>query len=101
MLREFCRLNHVPKALITRSDPAACVAIEPETWLAFAILSGLPSDALTGEQVLVDQNGWLRARWQPGAAGDWTNPQALSAVVRDIATHPIAANTAGGHAHHH
>jgi hypothetical protein len=67
------------------------VAIEPETWLAFAILSGLPSDALTGEQVLVDQNGWLRARWQPGAAGDWTNPQALSAVVRDIATHPIAA----------
>jgi hypothetical protein len=77
MLREFCRLNHVPKALITRSDPAACVAIEPESWLAFAILSGLPSDALTGEQALVDH------------------------VVRDIATHPIAANTAGGHAHHH
>jgi hypothetical protein len=84
-----------------RSDPATCVAIEPETWPAIAILLGVPSDALTGEQVLVDQNGWLRAHWRLGDPGDWTNPQALATAVRDIAMHPIAANTAGGHAHHH
>ena len=50
----------------TRSKSTACVAIEPETWPAFAILLGVPSDALAGRQVLVDQNGWLRAQWQPG-----------------------------------
>jgi hypothetical protein len=77
------------------------VASEPETWPAFAILSGVPSDALAGEQMLVDQNGWLRARWRPGDLGDWTNPQAFAAAVRDIVAHPIAADTVGGHAHHH
>jgi putative copper export protein/mono/diheme cytochrome c family protein len=84
-----------------RSDPRACVASEPETWPAFAVLSGVPSDALAGEQMLVDQNRWLRARWRPGDLGDWTNPQAFAAAVRDIVAHPIAADTVGGHAHHH
>jgi len=85
---------------LAATDPAACVASEPETWSAFAILSGVPDDALAGEQVLVDQNHWLRARWRPGDPGDWNDPQVLASVVADIATHPIAANTGGGHAHH-
>ena len=84
----------------TRSKSTACVAIEPETWPAFAILLGVPSDALAGKQVLVDQNGWLRAQWQPGNPGDWTNPQALAAAIREIVTHPIG-DTVSGHAHHH
>jgi hypothetical protein len=83
------------------TDPAACVASEPETWTAFAILSGVPDDALTGEQILADQNFWLRRRWRPGDPGDWTNAQALAATVADIAAHPIEADTGGGHAHHH
>ena len=83
-----------------RSKSTACVAIEPETWPAFAILLGVPSDALAGRQVLVDQNGWLRAQWQPGNPGDWTNPQALAAAVREIVTHPMA-DTVSGHTHHH
>ena len=82
-------------------DPAVCVASEPETWTAFAILSGVPDDALAGEQVLVDQNGWLRARWRPGDAEDWTNRQVLAAVVAGIVARPIAADAASGHAHHH
>jgi putative copper export protein/mono/diheme cytochrome c family protein len=82
------------------TDPADCVASEPQTWTAFAILSGVPDDALAGEQVLVDRNFWLRARWRPGDPGDWTNPQALAAVVADIAAHPLAA-VAVGHVHQH
>jgi mono/diheme cytochrome c family protein len=84
-----------------KMDPATCVASEPETWTAFAILSGVPSEALAGEQLLIDQNAWLRAAWRPGEPGDWMNPQALSATIRDIAAHPIAADAAGGHLHHH
>jgi hypothetical protein len=83
------------------TDPAACVTSEPETWTAFAILSGVPDDALAGEQVLVDQNHWLRARWRPGDPGDWNDPQAFASVVADLAAHPIAADAGGGHAHHH
>ena len=82
-------------------DPATCVASEPETWTAFSILSGVPSQALAGQQVLVDQSAWLRAAWRPGEPGDWTDRQELAAVVADIAAHPIAADAAGGHVHHH
>ena len=82
-------------------DPATCVASEPEAWTAFAILSGVPSEALAGEQLLIDQNAWLRTAWRPGEPGDWMNPQALAAIIRDIAAHPIAADAAGGHVHHH
>jgi putative copper export protein/mono/diheme cytochrome c family protein len=85
----------------TRSEPANCVATEPETWIAFSILSGVRSETFAGEQVLIDQNAWLRAAWRPGAPGDWTNPQAFAAIVADIAAHPIAADAAGGHVHHH
>ena len=82
-------------------DPGSCVASEPETWTAFAILSGVPSEALAGEQLLIDKNAWLRMAWRPGEPGDWANPQALAAMIRDIAAHPIAADAPGGHVHHH
>jgi hypothetical protein len=82
-------------------NPVACAASEPETWTAFAILSGVSSEALAGEQILIDQNAWLRAAWRPGESRDWTNPQSFAAVVRDLAAHPIAANAAGAHVHHH
>ena len=82
-------------------DPTACVALEHETWTAFAILSGVPDDTLAGEQLLIDQNAWLRAAWRPGEPGDWTNPQSLAAVIADLAAHPIAADAGGGHLHRH
>jgi hypothetical protein len=78
-----------------------CVASEPETWTAFSILTGTASESLAGQQVLVDQNGWLRAAWRPGEPGDWTDPRVLAAVVRDTVAHPIAADAASGHMHHH
>jgi putative copper export protein/mono/diheme cytochrome c family protein len=82
-------------------DPTACVALEHETWTAFAILSGVPDETLAGEQLLIDQNAWLRAAWRPGEPGDWTNPQSLAAVIADLAAHPIAADAGGGHLHRH
>jgi hypothetical protein len=87
--------KHEPAA-----DPAACVASEPETWTAFAILSGVPDDALAGEQVLVDRNHWLRARWRPGDSGNWNDPRALAAVLADLAARPMAADMGGMHMHH-
>lgn len=80
---------------------ATCTATEPETWSAFAILTGVPSDTLAGEQVLVDQNAWLRAAWRPGQPGNWTDPQVLAAIIGDIAAHPVAADAAGGNVHRH
>jgi putative copper export protein/mono/diheme cytochrome c family protein len=82
-------------------NPSACIASEPETWTALAIILGHSPDALAGSQVLVDQNAWLRAAWRPGDPGDWTIPQSLTAAIRDIAEHPIASDATGGHAHRH
>ena len=82
-------------------EAATCMATEPETWTAFAILSGVPADSLAGEQVLVDQHTWLRAAWRPGRPGNWGDPRELAAVIADVAAHPITTNTAGPHVHHH
>ena len=84
------------------SDPANCVASEPETWTAFSILSGVPSEALAGEQVLVDQNAWLRAAWRPGEPGRLDESDRRSRLLLPTyRAHPIAADAAGGHVHHH
>ena len=79
---------------------AACIASEPQVWTALAIIAGVSPDALGGTQLLVDQNAWLRARWRPGDAQDWNDPRVLSAVLRNIAAHPIVASSSV-HAHHH
>ena len=79
---------------------AECATLEPITWDAFAILLGVSPDALTGTQVLADQNGWLRARWRSGDPSNWTDADALAAVIRDIAAHPLMVAGGGGHAHH-
>ena len=85
----------------THPDAPTCVAREPETWTAFAILSGVSGEALAGEQVLVDQNAWLRLAWRPGDPGDWSKPETLAALIRDITAHPIAVAATGGHVHRH
>jgi putative copper export protein/mono/diheme cytochrome c family protein len=80
--------------------PGACVASEPQAWAAFAILLDVSSDALAGEQVLVDQNSWLRTVWRPGGS-ESVNPQTLVDTIRDIAAHPITVDATGAHAHRH
>jgi hypothetical protein len=91
-------LSRKPTSSLTT---AACVASEPETWTTFAILSGVSRDALAGEQVLADQNSWLRVLRRPGYPGDLSNPQALRDTIRDIAAQPLAVDTTGAHVHRH
>ncbi len=78
----------VTRARGATPNGSACIASEPETWAALAIILGMSSDALAGAQLLVDQNAWLRAAWRPGDPGDWTNPLSLAAMIRDITASP-------------
>jgi len=78
---------------------AVCVAGDPATWKAFAILLGVSPDKLAGAQVLADQNGWLRASSMLDVAGGWIGDNAaLASALADIERHPIKAAMGG---HHH
>jgi putative copper export protein/mono/diheme cytochrome c family protein len=90
----FLEPHHTPKA-----NGAACVNAEPEAWVAFAIILGRGPEDLAGWTMLADQNAWLRAAWHPGGADDWNDPRVLTAVIRDIMTHPLVIVGASGHVH--
>ncbi len=82
------------------ADPSACHSADPAVWQAFAVLLGLPADHLAGAEILIDQNGWLRAAQRPGeTAMRWADPALLLADVQAICRHPIAA-VSTGHVHH-
>ena len=82
-----------------KANGAACVNAEPEAWVAFAIILGRAPDDLAGWTMLADQNAWLRAAWHPGEADDWNDPRVLTAVIRDIMTHPLVIGGASEHVH--
>jgi hypothetical protein len=86
---------------MTRPIGDTCVASEPETWLAFAIILGRPADQLAGWQMLVDRNAWLRAAWHPGGGTDGGDSRVLAATIRDIEALPLAVDLADGHVHRH
>ena len=90
----------LPADADSRADGAGCVA-QREAREAFAILLGTTRDALAGSQLLIDPNGWLRAHWRPGEPGGWPTPARLSARVNALAEHPLPADAASGHVHHH
>jgi putative copper export protein len=79
---------------------AECVA-QPGAQEALAILLGATPGQFAGAELLVDPNGWLRARWHPGEPGGWPTPELLSARVEALAGHPLPAGPAAGGAHHH
>jgi hypothetical protein len=83
-----------------RLHEAGCTAGQ-EVREAFAILLGTTSDALAGSQILIDPNGWLRSVWHPGQPGGWETPARLAARVTALAEHPLPADAASGHIHHH
>ncbi len=76
-----------------------CIATEPETWAALAILLGVSPDAMAGAEVLADPAGWLRAAWLPGTNVDPDRQRALQARVRDIMEHPLVVTAPAGHHH--
>lgn len=83
-----------------RPTAGACVATDPASWSAYAIISGADSNGLTETQFLVDPQGWLRARWRPGDPASWAYPQFLEAEIDRILAHPLAGSAGGGHVHH-
>jgi hypothetical protein len=50
-------------------------------------------------ELLVDRQGYLRARWVPGAGEGWENPGRLLAEVERLAREPARAPIADDHVH--
>ncbi|RQO41194.1 cytochrome C [Variovorax sp. KBW07] len=58
-------LRPSPTATATSAPTSAnCVADSPNAWAAFSLVAA--TTQLAGTQFLVDRNGWLRARGEPG-----------------------------------
>jgi mono/diheme cytochrome c family protein len=80
-----------------KPHPASCVSQDPDTWAAFAVLIGVSPEAVGETQILVDKNGWLRARWLPT---DVTDQASLSAEIKLMDMHPLELGAGNRHAHH-
>ncbi|QEI04855.1 c-type cytochrome [Pigmentiphaga aceris] len=94
-----------------------CTAIDPSAWTAYAQIAGLTPDTFAGTQILIDREGWLRARYLANDTG-WTLPDApaprawqaaqgaalsdsharLADLIRRIDAAPVEDQRAG-HAH--
>ncbi len=79
---------------------ASCVA-QPEARQALAILLGTTSDLVADSVLLIDPNGWLRARWRPGDPGGWPSSELLLARIRALADHPLPAGPVSETGHRH
>ncbi len=77
--------------------PGACVAGDGSVPAAYAIIAGLPPDALAGTQFLIDHAGWLRAMQHPGTAMGWDDVKMLAAELQSLRQHPVASAQAGMH----
>lgn len=54
--------------------PGDCVADSPAAWSAFSLIAA--TDRLAGAQLIVDRDGWLRARGEPGK-NEWSDDDLL------------------------
>jgi len=89
-----------PAVSPARAEEPTCLA-QHEAREAFAILLGTTTEALAGSELLIDANGWLRARWRVGTHGGWPTPGLLLARVKVLARSPLPADPASAQAHHH
>jgi len=76
---------------------SGCSATDPAVPAAYAAVTGLSPDGLSGKQVIADTNGWLRAA-KPIQRDD--DVDGLLAEIGQICRHPIDGQGAS-HAHHH
>ncbi len=76
-----------------------CQAASGDAWVAYAALAGIGSERLSGAELLIDANGWLRALRRPGQPPDWNDPTTLAATVRRLRDQPITAALGGLHVH--
>ncbi len=75
----------------TAADAGAsdCIADSPAAWAAFSLIAA--TDTLAGTQLIVDRDGWLRARGEPGK-GAWSDDDLLCRT--DAPAQPNAAHAA-------
>jgi hypothetical protein len=96
-----------PDVVIVRLDRTAgsvppngqCQAASGDAWVAYATLAGIGSERLSGAELLIDANGWLRALRRPGQPPDWNDPTTLAATVLRLRDQPITAALGGLHVH--
>jgi putative copper export protein/mono/diheme cytochrome c family protein len=71
--------------------PGKCVASDETVPAAYAILSGMPPDKMTGTQFLIDEHGWLRAMAPATGPAAWNDPRMLRAEINTLRQKKIAA----------
>ncbi len=71
----------------------ACVADSPAAWEAFSLIAA--TEKLEGTQLLVDRQGWLRARGEPGKSA-WSDDDLLCRAETASGTTTVPAAAADG-----
>lgn len=67
-------LTLAPDAGVSASRSGDCTAASPAAWAAFSLIAA--TTQLAGTQFIVDREGWLRARGEPGK-GAWSDDDLL------------------------
>lgn len=71
-----------------------CATTDPAVMQAYALVLGTDAAGLSGSELLIDLNGWMRST-EPGTL----SPALLAALVQEICTNPLAAGSEGHHHH--
>ena len=74
---------------------SGCIEADPVVPAAYAVVLGRTVAALAGSELLIDANGWMRSE-----RSESMTLAALTALVREICTHPLAAASEGHHHEH-
>lgn len=82
------------------SQPGApaieCMARSTEAWQALSIITGIDTDKLAGTQLLIDRDGWLRARKLPGESNsNWSESDILCRAPASMKDTASSANGNG------
>lgn len=80
------------------------VAVSDEVRKTYALFvphpAAEPAPRITNPiEFLIDENGYIRARWQPGERPDWSRIDEFRKQIETLARFPLAPVSHGGHAH--
>jgi mono/diheme cytochrome c family protein len=83
-----------PDATANAAQAGDCIAASPAAWAAFSLVAA--TSKLAGTQLIVDRDGWLRARGEPGK-GAWSDDDLLCRTEQPASagTRPLAPDGLG------
>jgi mono/diheme cytochrome c family protein len=83
-----------PDATTAVSQAGDCIAASSAAWAAFSLVAA--TSQLAGTQLIVDRDGWLRARGEPGK-GAWSDDDLLCRTEQPASagTRPLAPDGLG------